>query len=67
MLPEPQCDRKRINFEFLPPRGLITRPMKLAMMDAANRDGELVADPVSKCTRLCKREVVRIRRYSPTQ
>ena len=66
MLPEPQCDRKRIDVEFLPPCGLITRPMKLAMMDAANRDGELVADSVSKCTRLGKREVMRIRRYSPT-
>jgi hypothetical protein len=30
------------------------------------RDGELVADLVSKCTGLGKREVVRIRRYSPT-
>jgi hypothetical protein len=66
MLPEPQCDRKRINVEFLPPRLLTTRPMKLAMMDAANWDGELIADSVSKCTRLGKREVVRIRWYSPT-
>jgi hypothetical protein len=38
--------------------------MKLAMMDPANRDGELVAHSVSQGTRLCKREVVRIRRHS---
>jgi hypothetical protein len=66
MLPQPECDGKRIDVEFFPPCGLITRPMKLAMMDAANRYGELIADSVSKRTRLCKREVVRIRRYSPT-
>src|SRR5262249_22451016 len=38
--------------------------MKFAVMDPANRDGELVAHPVSKCTRLGKREVMRIRRYA---
>src|SRR5258708_28755175 len=38
--------------------------MKFAVMDPANRDGELVAHPVSKRTRLGKREVMRIRRYA---
>jgi hypothetical protein len=64
VLPEPKRDWKRIDVEPLPPCGLITRPMKLAMMDPANRDGELVAHSVSQGTRLCKREVVRIRRHS---
>src|SRR6516165_7923009 len=36
--------------------------MKLAVMDPANRDGELVANSVSKRTRLHKREMMRIRR-----
>jgi len=48
--------------ELLPPCGLITRAMKLAVMDPANRDSELVAHSVSKRTRLGKREVMRIRR-----
>jgi hypothetical protein len=34
--------------------------MQLAMMDSADRDGELVARASSECTRLCKREVMRI-------
>src|SRR6266566_3552373 len=38
--------------------------MKLAVMDPANRDSELVAHSVSKRTRLGKREVMRIRRYA---
>src|SRR4029450_13086294 len=41
MLPEPECDWKWIDVELLPPSGLITRPMKLAVMDPANRDGKL--------------------------
>src|SRR5499427_7653233 len=44
--------------------GLITRAMKFAVMDPANRDGEIVAHSVSKCTRLGKREVMGIRRYA---
>ena len=32
--------------------------MQLAMMDSADRNGELVAHPSSECTRLCKREVM---------
>jgi hypothetical protein len=35
--------------------------MKLAVMEAADRDGELVTHAASECTRLCKREVMRIR------
>src|SRR5262249_4878132 len=62
VLPEPERDWKRIDGELLPPCGLITRAMKLAVVDPTNRDGELVADSVSKRTRLGKREVMRIRR-----
>jgi hypothetical protein len=62
--PQSERDWKWIDVELLPPCGLVPRPMKLAVMDPANRDAELVADSATKCTRLCKREVVRIRRHS---
>jgi len=64
VLPELESDWKRIDVEVLPPCGLITRAMKLAMMDPANRDGEFVAHSIPKPTRLGKREVMRIRRYA---
>ena len=35
--------------------------MQLAVMEAADRDGELVTHAASECTRLCKREMMRIR------
>src|SRR5437016_6223989 len=38
--------------------------MQLAVMDAADRDGELVAHSASKSTRLRKRQVMRIRRHA---
>ena len=44
--------------------GLITRTMKLAVMDPTDRDRELVAHSTSECTRLRKGEVMRIRRYA---
>src|SRR5215471_19557299 len=66
VLPEPERDWKGVDVELLPPCRLITRAMKLAMMDSANRDGELVAHSVSKPTRLGKREVMRIRRHAAT-
>ena len=61
MLPEPQRNWERIDVELLPPCGLITRAMKLAVMDPANRNDELVAHSVAKRTRLGEREVMRIR------
>src|SRR5438552_2905664 len=38
--------------------------MQLAMMDSADRNGELVAHASSECTWLCKREVMRIGGYA---
>jgi len=62
--PESRRNWQRIDIELLPPCGLITRAMKLAVMDPANRDSELVAHSVSNSVskRLGKREVMRIRR-----
>jgi hypothetical protein len=64
VLPELERDWKRIDVELLPPCGFITRAMKLAVVDPANRDDEFVAHSVSKRTRLGKREVMRIRRHA---
>ena len=61
VLPEPQSNWQRIDVELLPPCGLITRAMQLAVMDSANRDSELVAHSASKRARLGKREVMGIR------
>jgi hypothetical protein len=36
--------------------------MKLAVVDPTNRDDELITHPVSECTRLHEREVMRVRR-----
>src|SRR5262249_36701940 len=60
VLPEPERDWKRIDGELAPPRNLVTLAMKLAVVDPTNRDGELIADSVSKRTRLHKCEVMRI-------
>jgi hypothetical protein len=38
--------------------------MQLAMMDAADWDGELITHASPQCTRLCEREVMRIRGYT---
>ena len=64
LLPEPERDWKRINVEPSPPCSLVTCAMKLAVMDPANRDGELVAHSASECTWLRKGEVMRIRRHA---
>jgi hypothetical protein len=38
--------------------------MELAVVGPANRDDEFVAYPSSQCARLCKGEVMRIRRQA---
>jgi hypothetical protein len=43
-LPQALCDRQRVDIERLPPNPFIASFMKLAMVDPAYRDGELVAD-----------------------
>jgi hypothetical protein len=60
VLPELEREWKRVDVELLPPCGLITRAMNLAVVDPTNWDRELIADPMSECTRLHEREVMRI-------
>src|SRR4029077_3976671 len=40
--------------------------MYLSMVDSADRDDELVAHTAPECTRLCKGEMMRIRRHAAT-
>ena len=54
--------RQRINANVDPPDGLVTAPMQLAMMRAAKRYSKFIADFAAKRARLCKSQVVRIRR-----
>ena len=50
-----------VNSVSLPPRNFVTGSMNLAVMHAADRNYELVADSASECTRLSEGEVMRIR------
>jgi hypothetical protein len=53
---------KRIYCRLAPPRPFIAGPMDLTMMRAAERDGELVADFTTECTRLREAQMVWIGR-----
>ena len=66
LLPKPERDWNRINVELPPPSKLVPGAMELAVVQAADRDDEFVAHAPSKCARLCKSEVVRIRRKTAT-
>jgi hypothetical protein len=61
LLPESERDWKRINVEPPPPGGLVTCAMQFAVMDPADRNGELVTHTASECAGLGKGEVMRIR------
>ena len=55
-----------VNSGFTPPCGFVTGSVRLAMMAAAQRDGEIVAHLAPKRTMLRKPNVMRIRRLAPT-
>ena len=57
-LPEPTRDRQRIELDALPPGGLVTVPVQLAMMDPTHRNGKLIADLASQGPRLGKAQMV---------
>jgi hypothetical protein len=54
----------RIDAGFAPPCGFIAMTMKLAMMTAAKRHGELVADLATKCPALRKAQVMGVGRFA---
>ena len=63
-LPQLECHWNWINIEPAPPRDLVPRAMKLAVVDPADRDDELVAYPTSECARLCEGEVMGVRGHA---
>ncbi|MGB8045758.1 MAG: hypothetical protein WCF66_22665 [Pseudolabrys sp.] len=66
LLPKTSSDLKSIDLQVLPPRLLIASPMHLPMVPAAERHGELVADLKTDRPRLCKAEMMGIRRLPST-
>ena len=67
MLPEPMCGRQWIDVDARPPGGFVTAAMNLIMVDAAKRDGELIAHPAAESTRLSKAEMVGLARMTPAR
>ena len=60
--PQDASGNRRINSSLLPPRGFIAAAVNLAMMTAAHRNCELVADLPPECPALHETEVVSVRR-----
>ena len=65
VLPEPERNRQRIDVERGPPRPLVTLPVKLAMVDAAQRHRELIRYPAAECARLREPKVVSLAGLPP--
>ena len=61
----PSCT-EGVDLGFAPPCGFVTRPVHLAMMAAAQRDDEFVADLAPECTMLREPKVMRISWLAPT-
>ena len=64
LMPEPEGERNRINFLGLPPSRLVALAVELAMVEATERNGELVADPAAESARLSKAQMMRIGRHA---
>jgi hypothetical protein len=62
--PKLECNRHRIDIETTPPCPFVTVPVKLAMMQATNRNRELIADFAPQRTRLRKSKMMRIGRLA---
>ena len=60
--PQPLRGVQRIDIEVLPPCAFVATPVKLAMMEPAERDGEFVAHFAPECLLFSKPKVMRIRR-----
>ena len=67
MLPEPMSGRQWIEVDARPPGDLVTAAMNLIMVDAAKRDGELVAHPAAESARLSKAEMVGLAGMTPAR
>ena len=62
LLPKTSCDFEGINLEIFPPGLFVAGLVKLPMMAAAERHGELVADLKTDRPRLRKSKMMRIGR-----
>ena len=58
--PQLESDGHRVDLDGLPPGSLVGCSVEVAMMNATERDGKLIADPTAECSRLSEAEVVRI-------
>src|SRR6266571_2563894 len=58
--PEHACDRERFDFGRSPPRDLAAMAVKLAVMQAAKRNRELIADLATERPRLRKAQMMRL-------
>jgi hypothetical protein len=58
MLPQPLGDHHRVEIGGLPPRRLVTAPVKGTMVGAAERHRELIADPAPEGPWLHESEVM---------
>jgi hypothetical protein len=62
LMPELERHRDRINFVGLPPSRLVAHTVEFAVVEATERNGELIADPATEGARLSKAQMVRIGR-----
>ena len=60
--PQSVCHALRLNADLCPPCYFVPTSMKFTMMSTAQGHGELITHLSSKCSALCKSEVVRIGR-----
>ena len=65
-LPEPECNWDGIDIKLLPPCYLVSRAMKLPMVEPTNRNEKLVAYSAPKRVRLRESQVMRVRRRAAT-
>jgi hypothetical protein len=65
-LPKLLSNAERVNFDFLPPRDFVCALVQSAMMGAAERNRELIADLPSHGAWLCETQMVCIGRTSTT-
>jgi hypothetical protein len=67
VLPQPLSNHHRVEVGGLPPRRLVATAVKGAMVGAAQRHRELVADPTAQGAWLHESEVVGVTRLPPTK
>ena len=62
MLPQPQPERYRVDFDLLPPSGFVALSVKLPMVNPTQGHGKFIAHLTAKGTRLRKPKMMRIAR-----